>query len=263
MQQYSKQSLLLALLLACLLTVVACGGIPLEPQPTLSPADEATIAPGDNMPPANVITGTAAVESIQVLYLESFPLQINVEVSGQLPDGCTQLDEPIITREGDTFRVELSTWRQADLMCTLALVPYTTVISLPVNGLAAGTYAVDVNGMTASFTLDVDNEMPAAPSGAYVDSVNVTDPATTPGELHITVEGNLADGCTTLIGTSQDVNGGDWLITLLTQRDPNLMCTEALVPFRQVIVLGTQDMAPGKYNVIVNGTSVAVEIPQP
>lgn len=265
MQRYFKQSHLLALLLAGLLMLAACTGAPVEPLPpaATAPADEATVTPGNNVPPANVITGTAAVESIQILYLESFPLQIQVEVSGQLPDGCTQLDEPVIKQEGNLFQVELPTWRQADLLCTDALVPYTTAISLPVNGLAAGTYEVNVNGMTASFTLDVDNEMPAAPSGAYVDSVNVADPASTPGELHITVEGNLADGCTTLTGTSQELLGSDWLITLTTFRDPNLMCTEALVPFRQVIVLGTQDLTPGKYNVIVNGLSAAVEIPQP
>lgn len=275
MPRYFKQSHLLALLFVALLTLAACSGAPMEPLPpaATTPADETVVPPGSDVPPANVITGTAAVDSLQILYLESFPVQIQVEVSGQLPDGCTQLDEPVIKQEGNLFQVELSTWRQADMMCTLALVPYTTAIALPVNGLAAGTYEVNVNGMTASFTLDVDNEMPAAPttgddssapvSGAYVDNVNIADPTTTPGELHITVEGNLADGCTTLTGTSQDLAGSDWLITLTTFRDPNLMCTEALVPFRQVIVLGTQDLTPGKYNVVVNGVSAAVEIPQP
>lgn len=268
MQHYFKQSL--ALLLLALLTVVACSGAPVEPLPpaATAPAGEATVAPGNNVPPADVITGVAAVDSLQILYLESFPVQVQVEVSGQLPDGCTQLDEPVIQQEGNVFQVELLTWRQADLLCTQALVPYTTVIPLPVNGLAAGMYEVEVNGMTASFTLDVDNEMPAepaanTPSGAYVDSVTVADPAGTPGELHITVEGNLADGCTTLTGTSQELLGSDWLITLTTFRDPNLMCTEALVPFRQVIVLGTQELTPGKYNVVVNGVSAAVEILQP
>lgn len=278
MSQFYKRPLWLALALLGLFTAAACSGAPVEPLPTLppaatTPADEATPTPGSNVPPAHVIIGTAAVDSIQILYLESFPVQVQVEVRGQLPDGCTQLDEPVIEQEGNVFQVELPTWRQADLLCTQALVPYTTVIPLPVNGLAAGTYEVDVNGVTASFTLDVDNELPAepandtdsgvAPSGAYVDNVNVADPASTPGELHITVEGNLADGCTTLMGTSQELMGSDWLITLTTFRDPNLMCTEALVPFRQVIVLGTQELTPGKYNVVVNGVSAAVEILQP
>jgi inhibitor of cysteine peptidase len=39
-----------------------------------------------------VITGTARVEAIEILILESFPVQVNVVARGNLPDGCTTID---------------------------------------------------------------------------------------------------------------------------------------------------------------------------
>jgi inhibitor of cysteine peptidase len=47
-------------------------------------------------------------------------------------------------------------------MCTQIVVPFEESIPLDVVGLPAGTYTVDVNGVTGSFTLDVDNQLPEA-----------------------------------------------------------------------------------------------------
>jgi inhibitor of cysteine peptidase len=98
------------------------------------------------------------VDSVDVLTLESFPVQINVQVQGNLPDGCTELQEPLVTQTDNTFTVVLGTVRPAEAMCTQALVPYETSVPLDVEGLPAGEYTVIVNGVTGSFTLDVDNQ---------------------------------------------------------------------------------------------------------
>ena len=37
--------------------------------------------------------GTATVETIQVLMLESFPVQVKVVATGYLPDSCTEINE--------------------------------------------------------------------------------------------------------------------------------------------------------------------------
>ena len=106
------------------------------------------------------VTGVAAVDSVDLLMLESFPVQIRAVVRGNLPDGCTTIDQIAQARQGNAFKVTINTRRPADKMCTEALVPFEESIALEVAGLPAGTYTVDVNGVTASFTLDVDNALP-------------------------------------------------------------------------------------------------------
>lgn len=106
------------------------------------------------------IYGNATVQEIDILILESFPVQINVVAKGYLPDGCTEIDQIITNREGNTFNVQITTKRPADAICTQAIVPFEEVISLDVYGLEAGVYEVDVNGVKGSFELTVDNIIP-------------------------------------------------------------------------------------------------------
>ena len=119
-----------------------------DPAPTEEPIVEST---------GEVIIGEATVESMEVLILESFPVQVNVQVSGYLGDGCTELGAIDTERVDDTFNVTVHTERPADAICTQQLVAFEETISLDVQGLEAGTYTVDVNGVTGTFTLDVDN----------------------------------------------------------------------------------------------------------
>lgn len=107
--------------------------------------------------PAGVVTGMALVDQIEILTLESFPVQIHVRVMGSLPDGCTSVGAVHSTRTEQTFQVEVSTTRPAGRMCTQQVVPFEQTVPLDVAGLAAGTYTVDVNGVTGTFTLSMDN----------------------------------------------------------------------------------------------------------
>ncbi len=100
---------------------------------------------------------TANVENIEIMTLESFPVQVKVLASGNLPDGCTEIDEIQTEKTGNTFKVSISTKRPRDAICTQALVPFTETIPLKVRGLEAGTYTVDVNGVTGTFELATDN----------------------------------------------------------------------------------------------------------
>ncbi|MDX9953163.1 MAG: hypothetical protein RBT75_03670 [Anaerolineae bacterium] len=122
------------------------------------------ITDGEGTPATPVVTveGIAVVESVEVLLLESFPVQVRVLVRGDLPDGCTALGDWRVSREGDTFKVTLPTTRLAEALCTEALVPFEVSIPLEVAGLPAGTYGVEVNGVAASFTFDVDNVLDGA-----------------------------------------------------------------------------------------------------
>ena len=100
--------------------------------------------------------GLASVDEIDILILESFPVQINVIASGNLPDPCTEVSEVLQEREGNTFFVTIKTYRSPGF-CIQILAPFEEIIPLEVYDLPAGTYTVDVNGVQATFDLEVDN----------------------------------------------------------------------------------------------------------
>jgi inhibitor of cysteine peptidase len=111
---------------------------------------------GDNKT-GEFIYGNATVESIEIMVLESFPVQIKVNARGYLPDSCTEIHRITKEKEGNTFLVAIKTVRPADTFCTEVIVPFQEVISLDVYGLKAGIYNVDVNGVKGTFELRTDN----------------------------------------------------------------------------------------------------------
>lgn len=108
---------------------------------------------------AGMVTGVAEVEGIDILIMESFPVQVAVMAYGTLRDACTEIDgvRQRLDEDTDTFAVEIKTVRDPDEICAQVLTPFEERITLDVYGLPAGTYTVDVNGVTDTFTLDVDN----------------------------------------------------------------------------------------------------------
>ena len=165
---------LLLSVLAVTLLLASCGQPTTTPTPTETPPEPtATTGPTQEPTPieGEVITGEAMVESIEILLLESFPIQVRVVAQGNLPDSCTEISEITRERDGDTFRVTITTSRPADAMCAQVLVPFEEVISLDVVGLPAGVYTVDVNGVSDTFEFTVDNAMaepPVEPRQEYV-----------------------------------------------------------------------------------------------
>jgi len=99
----------------------------------------------------------ATVDDIDIAILESFPVQINVIARGNLPDACTRIDDITVNREGNTFMVTITTLRPAGAVCAQVVTPFEEVVALDVVGLEAGTYTVNVNGITGTFQLQVDN----------------------------------------------------------------------------------------------------------
>ena len=101
----------------------------------------------------DTIISEAALQGMQVLSLEPSPAQVTVQVSGYLPDGCTSFGPVHIERVENTFHVTVQTSRPADRMCTQQVSNFEESILLDVAGLPAGTYTVDVNGLTDTFEL--------------------------------------------------------------------------------------------------------------
>src|SRR5437667_53791 len=73
---------------------------PESPSPT-QPVGSNTATPG-------MISGKAHVDKIELLMLESFPVQVSVTIKGNLPDSCTTIDRVDQQRNGNTFRVTIS-----------------------------------------------------------------------------------------------------------------------------------------------------------
>ncbi len=120
-------------------------------------SDDPTATPVTGEVSEDVITKTAVINSVDVLLMESWPLQAQAQISGELGDGCTEMGEIRSGREGDTFTITIETVRPAEAICTQQLKMFEETVPLEIEGLAAGTYTVDVNGVTETFTLDQDN----------------------------------------------------------------------------------------------------------
>ena len=100
--------------------------------------------------------GLATVEEIDILTLESFPVQVFIIASGYLPNPCTEIYQITQEREGNTFFITIETYCSQEV-CIQVIAPFEEVIPLKVYGLPAGTYTVEVNGVQGSFDLEIDN----------------------------------------------------------------------------------------------------------
>lgn len=203
----------------------------------------------------------ATVESLEVLLLESFPLQARVLVSGYLPDGCTELVDISVDRQDREFRLTLTTRRPTgDVMCTMALEPFEESIELDIEGLDAGTYTVIAQDQQAEFTLDVDNVISMDPiigdgdviftSDAVVENLDVMIMESDPVQVRVGLSGFLPDGCTTIHEVSSSREGDTFTIRVVTERPSgDVACTMAIVPFEETIDLDVEGLPAGEYTV--------------
>jgi len=107
----------------------------------------------------------AYVESIDAVFLESFPLQVHAIVKGNLPDGCTTIQRHEVKREVNTFAITIFTQRPKGAFCTAALVPFEYVVPLDVYGLPAGKYSIKAYNAAAEFTFSQDNILQESSGG--------------------------------------------------------------------------------------------------
>lgn len=101
---------------------------------------------------------TEAVVQIQ----DSFPVQVEVLLSGNLPDSCTEVVQ--VRQDFDVdqslFAFTIETARSDDADCDPGPVPFEETVSLAVEGLSAGVYTLAVGEIRETFTLQVDNVAP-------------------------------------------------------------------------------------------------------
>jgi inhibitor of cysteine peptidase len=103
----------------------------------------------------NTPTGQLSIEDVKIQILESFPVQVMVIVSGTLPKKCQVLSVDI-AQENRTFFITLKTTEQAS-GCLSTDNTFIETIPLNVDGLKAGIYQVNIQGLIEQFELAVDN----------------------------------------------------------------------------------------------------------
>ena len=109
------------------------------------------------IPEGEMPEGLATVESLDVVMLMSFPLQVHLEVQGYLPNPCTEIGEIQTERDGYTFEVTIPTLRDPGVDCIQVIADFEVNIPLDVYGLPAGDYQVKVNGVETGFSFTQDN----------------------------------------------------------------------------------------------------------
>jgi len=113
---------------------------------TLSPPEEDE--PSRLPMAADALERAAALDSMDVMTLESYPVQVRVLIRGYYPDGCTCLGKVRQSVEGERILLQVFTTRPRDAMCTQALVPFEESIPVDVRDLTPGSYVLEVNGLT-------------------------------------------------------------------------------------------------------------------
>lgn len=98
------------------------------------------------------------IDTVQIAILESFPVQVSVNVTGNKSVPCVELLTPAISRKDNLFIIVLAeTLLGPEESCIAMIDPFETSFPLDVSGLTAGTYTVRINGTAdATFTLDAD-----------------------------------------------------------------------------------------------------------
>ena len=138
---------------------------PVDPDRPVSsddpPAPAAPIPDDDKF----IISEMTYIDSIDLLMLESWPLQVNAVIKGNLPDGCTVIHQVESQLDGAVFNISIFTIREKEAFCTEALVPFEEVVPLDVYGLPAGTYTVRAYSASAEFTFESDNVIQKPSSG--------------------------------------------------------------------------------------------------
>lgn len=111
--------------------------IPLEP---LNPVNPNPPAPGDD----KKLRSTTYLDSVQLLILESYTVQINLQLAGSLPTPCHQLRVAIDPPDKENrIYIDVYSVVDPDKMCIQVLEPFTTALSL--GSFPTGHYQVYIN----------------------------------------------------------------------------------------------------------------------
>ncbi|MGA9192323.1 MAG: hypothetical protein WBZ24_11360 [Anaerolineales bacterium] len=102
-------------------------------------------APVPDLPGGTEVHDPVYIESTQILQLESFPVQVMLEVVGQLPDACHKAAW-VVSDPDSEGRIDVELHSEAPLGqdCIQVLQPMT--LRIPIGSFKDGSYVVWLNG---------------------------------------------------------------------------------------------------------------------
>jgi hypothetical protein len=130
---------------------------PSEPDQSQNPPDvipppadhEFAPSPGDDV----LTRGNVFVDASDVILLESYPVQVELLLMGNLPTPCHQLRAIVSSPDDQNYiEIEVYSLTDPDMICTQVLDPFEARI--PLGAYAEGSFTVLVNGeVVESFDL--------------------------------------------------------------------------------------------------------------
>ena len=206
------------------------------------------------------------VDEVEVEVGVGSPIPVHVQVSGNLPDICSQVEHTEIGQDGTNFIITLSATPLQE-GCVADTLAFRMSIPLNIIDLPAGSYTATVNGIIADFTLESGSsvtslrtaEMPVAKSDIQVDSVNMEVGVGSPIPVHAIVSGNLPSACAQLGEVRVHRDGTTFYIRLVADLPAQTDCNEDLIPFRLQVPLNIVNMPQGTYVVNVNGVTASFD----
>jgi hypothetical protein len=113
-----------------------------------------TSQPGDPQPMptstgdlGDMQEGPVFIDSSDLLIMESYPVQINLHLVGNLPTPCHQFQADVAAPDPQNqIHVRVYSLVNPAVMCTQVLQPFDESVSIPMTGAADSTYSVWVNG---------------------------------------------------------------------------------------------------------------------
>ena len=111
---------------------------------------ETSIPPGVptmTVPPRDFEKGPVYISSSELLIMESFPVQISLHITGDLPTPCHRFQAEVAKPDAQN-RIEVTVYSLAnpELMCVQVLQPFEESVPISMDGAVDGTYSVWLNG---------------------------------------------------------------------------------------------------------------------
>ena len=96
------------------------------------------------------------VNQLSLQMQRAYPLKLNAIIQGKRLEQCEQLEDIQISQLETAFQLTLIFAPQQAAPPCDAILPFEHIVPLPLAGLSAGFYTVNIDGLTAMFELPVD-----------------------------------------------------------------------------------------------------------
>jgi hypothetical protein len=112
-----------------------------------APAQATSTPECESCDPIDPQGGTIYIDSSDLLVAESYPVQIFLHITGNLPTPCHEFRSQVPSPD-EQNRIYVTAWSESDpnTICIQVLEPFDTNISISMEDAAEGSYTVWLNG---------------------------------------------------------------------------------------------------------------------